>query len=172
MLLWHRPTAAAPIRPLAWELPYATGVAIKRERKKGRKGGRKIIFMLGLYGYHKVNMATIVRPHDTEDKNNNKMWTSLKITRWKSLNSSWTVTCYRDNLRSAFSVIIKRRLRSVSVVRNLFLPSCNRELRKAELGGGELGMGMGMMEESTRSLNILFLYLVLTTWAYSRVKMR
>ena len=23
--LWHRPAAAAPIRPLAWELPYAAG---------------------------------------------------------------------------------------------------------------------------------------------------
>ena len=27
--LWHRPAAAAPIRPLAWELPYAEGVALK-----------------------------------------------------------------------------------------------------------------------------------------------
>ena len=29
--LWHRPTAAAPILPLAWELPYAVSVAVKRE---------------------------------------------------------------------------------------------------------------------------------------------
>ena len=28
--LWHSPAAAAPIQPLAWELPYATGAAIKR----------------------------------------------------------------------------------------------------------------------------------------------
>ena len=28
--LWCSPTAAAPIRPLAWELPYPTGVALKR----------------------------------------------------------------------------------------------------------------------------------------------
>ena len=28
--LWYRPAAAAPIRPLAWELPYATGVAKKK----------------------------------------------------------------------------------------------------------------------------------------------
>ena len=32
--LWCRPTAAAPIRPLAWELPYAVGVALKSEKKK------------------------------------------------------------------------------------------------------------------------------------------
>ena len=27
--LWHRPAAAALIRPLAWEPPYATGTALK-----------------------------------------------------------------------------------------------------------------------------------------------
>ena len=27
--LWHRPAATALIRPLAWEPPYATGVALK-----------------------------------------------------------------------------------------------------------------------------------------------
>ena len=32
--LWCRPAAAAPIWPLAWELPYATSVALKRKKKK------------------------------------------------------------------------------------------------------------------------------------------
>ena len=27
--LWHRPAAVAPIQPLAWELPYAMGEALK-----------------------------------------------------------------------------------------------------------------------------------------------
>ena len=37
--LWHRPAAAALIRPLTRELPYAGGVAIKRkEGKEGREG--------------------------------------------------------------------------------------------------------------------------------------
>ena len=31
--LWHRPAAIAPIRPLAWELLYATSVALKRQKK-------------------------------------------------------------------------------------------------------------------------------------------
>ena len=31
--LWHRPEATAPIRPLAWELPYAKGAALKRQNK-------------------------------------------------------------------------------------------------------------------------------------------
>ena len=40
--LWCRPTAAAPIRLLAWEPPYATGGALKREKekKKVQKGGK------------------------------------------------------------------------------------------------------------------------------------
>ena len=31
--LWHRPAAATLIGPLAWELPYAAGVALKRQNK-------------------------------------------------------------------------------------------------------------------------------------------
>ena len=32
--LWHRRAAVAPIRPLVWELPYATGAALKRQKNK------------------------------------------------------------------------------------------------------------------------------------------
>ena len=32
--LWCRLAAAARIQPLAWELPYATGVALKRQKEK------------------------------------------------------------------------------------------------------------------------------------------
>ena len=36
--LWHRPVAAAPIRPLAWEPPYAaSGVALKDKRHQKKK---------------------------------------------------------------------------------------------------------------------------------------
>ena len=35
--LWHWPAAVAPIQPLAWELPYAAGVALKTKKKKKRK---------------------------------------------------------------------------------------------------------------------------------------
>ena len=31
---WHRPAAVTPILPLAWEPPYATGMAFKK-RKNG-----------------------------------------------------------------------------------------------------------------------------------------
>ena len=39
--LWHRPAAAAPIGPLAWEPPYTTRVAqemAKRQKKKDTRG--------------------------------------------------------------------------------------------------------------------------------------
>ena len=32
--LWHRLAATAPIRPLGWEPPYATGAALKRQKKE------------------------------------------------------------------------------------------------------------------------------------------
>ena len=32
--LWGRPAAIARIQPLAWEVPYAVGVAIKKQTKK------------------------------------------------------------------------------------------------------------------------------------------
>jgi len=33
----HRLAATAPIGPLAWELPYAAGTALKKERKTKKK---------------------------------------------------------------------------------------------------------------------------------------
>ena len=35
--LWCRLAAVAPIRPLAWELPCATGMALKEKKKKKKK---------------------------------------------------------------------------------------------------------------------------------------
>ena len=43
--LWHRLPAVVPIRPLAWELPYALGMALKKKKKKkatGIKGSKKV----------------------------------------------------------------------------------------------------------------------------------
>ena len=47
--IWHRPAARAPIRPLAWEPPYAAGAAqeiatttiTKRQKTKNKKTTRK-----------------------------------------------------------------------------------------------------------------------------------
>ena len=35
--LWRRPAATVPIGPLAWEPPYATGVALKDKKQKKKK---------------------------------------------------------------------------------------------------------------------------------------
>ena len=39
--LWCRPAATAPIRPLAWDSPYATGAALKRQKTKKEKEKKK-----------------------------------------------------------------------------------------------------------------------------------
>ena len=39
--LWRKPAATAPIKPLAWEPPYATSVALKREKAKSQKKKKK-----------------------------------------------------------------------------------------------------------------------------------
>ena len=37
MWLWPRPAATAPIRPLAWEPPYAEGPAQEMAKRKEKK---------------------------------------------------------------------------------------------------------------------------------------
>ena len=44
--LWCRLTAAAPIRPLAWELPYFMGEALKRQKdKKIERKEERVLYM-------------------------------------------------------------------------------------------------------------------------------
>ena len=40
--LWYRPAAIAPIRPLAWEFPFATSAALKSKKKKKKRKKMKI----------------------------------------------------------------------------------------------------------------------------------
>ena len=35
--LWQRPAATAPIRPLAWEPPYAMGAALEKAKSQKNK---------------------------------------------------------------------------------------------------------------------------------------
>ena len=41
LCLCGRPVATTPIRPPAWEVPYAVGAALKRQKKERRKEGRE-----------------------------------------------------------------------------------------------------------------------------------
>ena len=48
--LWHRPVTTAPIRPLVWEPPHATGVALeKTKRKKKKEKKEKKVDIEGTY---------------------------------------------------------------------------------------------------------------------------
>ena len=38
--LWHRPAAITPIRPLAWEPPYAAGIALEKTKRQKNKISR------------------------------------------------------------------------------------------------------------------------------------
>ena len=58
--LWRRPVATAPIRPLAWEPPYAAGVALekakrpkkkKKEKKKERKKESRVEVIQGMRAF-------------------------------------------------------------------------------------------------------------------------
>ena len=61
LCLWRRPVATALIGPLAWEPPYAAGVALekaKRQKKKNKKNQQQLkielpydpaIPLLGIY---------------------------------------------------------------------------------------------------------------------------
>ena len=37
LCLWHKPAAVAPIRPLAWQPPYAAGASLRRQKQKTNK---------------------------------------------------------------------------------------------------------------------------------------
>ena len=49
--LWHRPTATAPIRPLAWEPPYAAGAAqeMAKKRKKKKEKKKVLLFLMPFF---------------------------------------------------------------------------------------------------------------------------
>ena len=49
--LWRRPAAIAPIRPLAWEPPYAMGAALKKQKRKKKKKQDSISFFLKCLHY-------------------------------------------------------------------------------------------------------------------------
>ena len=54
--LWDRPAATAPMRALAWEPPYAAGVALKSKKNK-----KKVLPYSAMYFYcvWKTNVTTL-----------------------------------------------------------------------------------------------------------------
>ena len=63
--LWCKPAAIALNRPLAWELPYATSVALKSEKKK-----LKLAFSVNfLWKFHFRHNASYKTRHIMTDSN-------------------------------------------------------------------------------------------------------
>ena len=50
--LWHRPAATAQIRPLAWELPYALGAALKGQKTKKNKNKVQLLTLWNSFMSH------------------------------------------------------------------------------------------------------------------------
>ena len=79
--LWCRLTATAPIRPLAWEPPYATG-ADPRKGKKPKKKKRivyhdQVGFIPGLQGFFNICKSISAIHHIHKLKNKNHMILSI-----------------------------------------------------------------------------------------------
>ena len=71
VLLWllHRPAATAPIRPLAWELPYAVGSPIKTKDKKKKKNNELINCKQPGMGFIAENHTTNLEVRIEKEKN-------------------------------------------------------------------------------------------------------
>ena len=50
LCLWHRLAATAPIGPLAWEPPYAVGVAPEKIKKKKKAQDGLKVMVCGVHG--------------------------------------------------------------------------------------------------------------------------
>ena len=57
--LWCRLAAAAPIQPLTWELLYASGVTLKKQ-KTGKKWIKKIWYMYAVEYYSAIKRNEIM----------------------------------------------------------------------------------------------------------------
>ena len=56
--MWRRPEATAPIRPLAWEPPYATGVAPEKAKRQKKKKKRKKKLIVEFPSWHSGKSPT------------------------------------------------------------------------------------------------------------------
>ena len=88
--LWLRPAAASPIRPLAWEIPYATVVGLKRKQTN-----KKPHFHIT----ENLNFLNCLRLKDTVNNSQNNIFLaapscSLRVSQspLKTMQPFWTVT--------------------------------------------------------------------------------
>ena len=61
--LWRRPAATVPIGPLAWEPPYAVGVAIEKTKKKKGNVRKRMCVYIYMYMYIYVCACVYIYMH-------------------------------------------------------------------------------------------------------------
>ena len=64
---WHRPTVIAPIRPLAWEPPYAARVALKRQKDKKKKRKKNILQYTCETGLNTIWKNKLGQPYSSQE---------------------------------------------------------------------------------------------------------
>ena len=89
--LWRRPAAAAPIQPLAQELPYAAGMTVKRKQFKKflntafcvavSHNSNLLYTMNG--AYESTFLTSILRDSDFADLQNNTIKNSIFLKKIK-----------------------------------------------------------------------------------------
>ena len=90
--LWCRPRATAPIGPLAWEPPYATGMALKdKKTKKGQKR-KQIVTMFGdeYYCVNHFAIYTYIQSPGCILKANTMLYVNyISIYSWFIFTGTW-----------------------------------------------------------------------------------
>ena len=72
--LWCRLAATAPIRPLAWEPPYATGAALEKAKRQKTKTTKKKTKLSGAYNSkHTVRTPSLLTPGKTKSYRKGKV---------------------------------------------------------------------------------------------------
>ena len=57
LCLWSRPAVTAPIRPLAWEPPYATDAALEKTKKKREREQQEVYLEMTMCALRKLDGA-------------------------------------------------------------------------------------------------------------------
>ena len=85
--LWCRPAAVPSVQPLAWELPYALGVALKSKKKKKKKKVKDESWLVRAFLNFIFKKEIIIPP--------SQGWDAYKM-RWHIYNSEfrvWWIKC-------------------------------------------------------------------------------
>ena len=77
--LWRRPAAAAPIRPLVWEHPYAMGVALEKTKDKKKRKKKLLIIVIGVL----ISTVLEVRNYSLYFEGGGQLWSlSESLVAW------------------------------------------------------------------------------------------